>query len=51
MKTFQKTEAHIVSTIVDITEEVISTSVANVIEAYRHHDPTLPKDPFPITEF
>ena len=49
LKTFQRKESRVISTIIDNTEEVLTASVAKVREAYLHLDPTASTDPLCIT--
>ena len=49
LKTFQRKESRVTSTIIDNTEEVLTASVSKVREAYLHLDPTASKDPLCIT--
>ena len=49
LKTFQRKESRVISTIIDNTEEVLTASVSKVREAYLHLDPTASTDPLCIT--
>ena len=49
LKTFQRKESRVISTIIDNTEEVLTASVSKVRETYLHLDPTASTDHLCIT--